>query len=105
MGKEILNKLDSFINETITVNDFPKQQQYNLQQEKYSGEKVIQFLRFWEIFRPGDTVNVSFEDDSIYLYAASKGGNFAGIEKEMVLDDPNDMMMFKTAEGRDWNFV
>lgn len=101
----ILDHIDRFLNETVTANDFPKDMQYPLQQNKYTGEKAIQFMRWWGAFRPGDRVNVTFDDDTIYLYGTNSEGQFAGIKKEMLLDNMDDIEAFKQDEGYYWNFV
>ena len=46
-----------------------------------------------------------FGEDYISFAGTNSEGSFAGVKKEMELEDPDEMDNFKSAEGRIWNFV
>jgi len=93
MLEEILKKLDIFIQES------------RVKGEKVEGVRPIQFMKWWGDFRPGDRVDVMFDEDYISLAGTNAEGNFAGVKKEMEIETPEDMEMFKDGEGDLWNFV
>lgn len=99
MGREILDRIDMFISETVAANDYPQNP------SKYQGARPIQFMHWWGEFRPGDRVDVMFGEDYISFAGTNSEGSFAGVKKEMELEDPDEMDNFKSAEGRIWNFV
>ena len=91
---ELLEKLELF-SETRTNKNDPN----------VSGVRPIQFMTWWGDFRPGDRVDVMFGEDYISLAGTNAEGHFAGVKKELDLEDPADMDEFKSSEGRVWNFV
>jgi len=93
MLEEILKKLDIFIQES------------RVKGEKVEGVRPIQFMKWWGDFRPGDRVDVMFDEDYISLAGTNAEGSFAGVKKEMEIETPEDMEMFKDGEGDLWNFV
>jgi len=97
----VTDKIDKLLNEVDFANDFPRNP------EKYTGHRPIQFMKFWQNYRPGDRVNVNFLDDGIELFGTNAEGQFAGskAEKELYIDDPMEVDDFKSAEGDIWNFV
>lgn len=101
---DIEKKLDMFIsgaNEASVYSvGYP-----NLSKESYDGVRPIQFMKWWGDFRPGDRVDVMFGEDYISIAGTNAEGHFAGVKKEMELEDPEEMDEFKNAEGRIWNFV
>ena len=103
MKKDITDKIDGFLNETITANDFPSPDSHN----KYQGHRPIQFMKFWQNYRPGDRVNVNFLDDGIEIFGTNAEGQFAGskAEKEYFIEEPTEIDYFKSAEGDLWNYV
>lgn len=99
-----LEKIDKFLNEVHTAKKYP----YNT--DKYTGERAIQFLKWWNYsdiigFVPGDSVRAIFGEEEIELVGAPGGGHFAGADKVIVIDDPDEMDSFKSAEGNIWMFV
>lgn len=101
MGDELLKKLDMFTTEasvySVGYPDFPK--------EDYKGIRPIQFMKWWGDFRPGDRGDVEFDEEFIGIVGTNAEGNFAGVKKEMSIDDPEEMDEFKNSEGDIWNFV
>lgn len=93
MGDEILKKLDVFIQES------------RVKGETIEGTRPIQFMQWWGDFRPGDRMDVMFDEEFISIAGTNAEGNFAGIKKEAMIEDPTEMEEFKSAEGRIWNFV
>lgn len=91
--EDLLKKLDMFISETY------------IKGEDITGVRPIQFLNWWGDFRPGDRVDVMFGEDYISLAGTNAEGNFAGVKKEMEIDDPADIDEFKSIQGRVWTFV
>jgi hypothetical protein len=91
--EDLLKKLDMFISETY------------IKGEDVKGVRPIQFLNWWGDFRPGDRVDVMFGEDYISLAGTNAEGNFAGIKKEMEIDEPADIDEFKSIQGRVWTFV
>jgi len=91
---DLIKKMELFT-ETRGVND-PNQ---------YSGFRPIQFIQFWNEFRPGDRVDVLFGDGFITMDKAGAGGYFAGVEKEYDIEDPDEVDAFISMEGQVWNFV
>lgn len=96
MGEELLKKLDMFIDDVSESRVFG---------EEPNGMRPIQFMRYWGEFRPGDRVDVMFDEDFISLAGTNAEGNFAGIKKELDIENPDEMEEFKNAEGKIWNFV
>ena len=98
---EVTNKIDKFLDETVFAAKFPRHQ------EKFQGNKPIQFMKWWNNYRPGDRINVNFMEDGIELFGTNSEGQFAGsrAEKEHYIEDPEEMDYFKGAEGDIWNFV
>ena len=92
MSKELLKKLDMFI-ESRVIGDEP------------TGMRPIQFLKWWNGFRPGDRVDVDFGEDYINMAGTNAEGNFAGIKKEFDLDNEEEIEEFKNSEGNIWFFV
>lgn len=97
----VTDKIEKFLKETVYANDFPRHP------EKYTGHRPIQFMKWFQNYRPGDRVNVNFLDDSIEIFGTNAEGQFAGskAEKEMFIDDPMEVDDFKSSEGDIWNFV
>jgi hypothetical protein len=93
MGDEILKKLDIFIQES------------RVKGETIEGQRPVQFMQWWGDFRPGDRVDVMFDEEFISIVGTNAEGNFAGVKKEMNIEDPTEIDEFKGAEGRIWNFV
>jgi hypothetical protein len=92
------------------MTDIEKKLDIFLQESRVKGEKIegmrpIQFMNFWGDFRPGDRVDVMFAEDYISFAGTNAEGHFAGVKKEMDIEDPEEMDQFKSAEGRIWNFV
>jgi hypothetical protein len=100
MKKDITKKIDGFLEEEVRVNT------YLNPEELYKDHRPIQFMRWWGNYRPGDRINVNFFDDSIELFGTNSEGQFAGSKysKELVIDDPDAMEEFKSAEGYIWDF-
>lgn len=94
MDKDIVKKMELFT-ETVGIND----------PNMFKGFRPIQFIQFWNEFRPGDRVDVLFGDDFISFDKAGAGGYFAGIEKEDVIEDPEEIEMFIAKQGQVWIFV
>jgi len=98
---ELLKKIEMFVDESSVYStghpNFPKDQ--------YEGVRPIQFINWWGDFRPGDRVDVMFGEDYVSFAGTNAEGHFAGIKKEVELDNPDEIMEFKNAEGRLWNFV
>jgi hypothetical protein len=94
---EILDKIELFT-ETIAANKYPDNP------SKYEGMRPIQFMTWWGDFRPGDRVDVMFGEDYISFAGTNAEGHFAGIKKEADIEG-DEVDMFKSAEGRVWNFV
>lgn len=92
MTEEILKKLDIFIESRVKG-------------EHIDGMRPIQFMKWWGDFRPGDRVDVMFNDEYISMAGTNAEGHFAGIKKELDIDDPMEMDHFRGAEGDLWNFV
>ena len=101
MGDEILKKIDMCVGEASVYNvghpNYPK--------SEYEGVRPIQFMNWWGDFRPGDRVDVMFAEDYISLAGTNAEGHFAGIKKELEIEDEAEMDEFKSGEGRVWNFV
>jgi hypothetical protein len=98
---ELLKKIDMFVDEASVYSvGFP-----NSPKGEYKGVRPIQFMKWWGDFRPGDRVDVMFDEDYISLAGTNAEGSFAGVKKEMEIETPEDMEMFKDAEGDLWNFV
>jgi len=93
MGDELLKKLDMFVSETYVKGDM------------VDGTRPIQFLNWWGDFRPGDRVEALFGDDYISLAGTNAEGHFAGVKKEMELEDSDEIDEFKAGQGQVWNFV
>lgn len=97
----VTDKIDKFLKESDFAADFPQ----NV--SKYKGHRPIQFMKWFGNYRPGDRINVNFGEDFIEMFGTNSEGQFAGAkaEKEMVIEDPDEMDMFKGSEGDIWNFV
>jgi hypothetical protein len=97
----VLDKLDKFISETDFAAKFP------MNTSKYRGHRPVQFMKWWENYRPGDRVNINFSEEGIEIFGTNAEGQFAGerAEKEFFIDDPDQMDLFKSSEGDIWNFV
>jgi hypothetical protein len=101
MGDEILKKLDIFTTEASVYSvGYPK-----YSKDRYDGVRPIQFLNWWGNFRPGDRVDVLFAEDYISFAGTNAEGQFAGVKKELEIDNPDEMDEFKSSEGKIWNFV
>ena len=92
------------------MTDIEKRLDIFLQESRVKGAKIdgmrpIQFMTWWGDFRPGDRVDVMFDEDYISLAGTNAEGHFAGVKKELDIEDPEEMDQFKSAEGRIWNFV
>jgi len=98
MGEELLKKLDMFIDED-NISEF------KVGTGEVKGMRPIQFMKYWNDFRPGDRVDVFFGEDYISLAGTNAEGHFAGIKKELDLEKSDEMEEFKDAEGNIWNFV
>jgi hypothetical protein len=92
--KELMDKLELFTETRVGPKGI-----------KVNGIRPIQFMKWWGDFRPGDRVDVDFGEDYITLAGTNAEGNFAGVKKELDMDDDADMMDFISAEGNIWNFV
>ena len=101
MKRSVVEKIDSILSEVDTAVDFPKNM------EKYKGHRPIQFMKFWQNYRPGDRMNVNFLDDGIEIFGPNAEGQFAGAkaEKDLFITDPMEIDNFKSSEGDIWNFV
>jgi hypothetical protein len=97
----VTDKIERFLKETVYAADFPQNT------SKYTGQRPIQFMKFWANYRPGDRINVNFLDDAIEMFGTNAEGQFAGskAEKEFEILDPEEMDTFKSSEGDIWNFV
>lgn len=104
MVDEILKKLDIFIDDSNEASVYNTGQP-NFPKNLYQGTRPIQFMKWWGDFRPGDRVDVSFGEDFISIVGTNSEGNFAGVKKEMEIDNPSEMDEFKSSEGNIWNFV
>lgn len=98
MGEELLRKLDMFLDDKNTSES-------RVYREEATGMRPIQFLRWWGDFRPGDRVDVMFGEEFISLAGTNAEGHFAGVKKEMDIEDEKEMKEFKEAEGNIWSFV
>lgn len=67
--------------------------------------RPIQFLKFWKDFRPGDRCDVEIFNDYISLAGTNAEGHFAGVKKELDIDDEEGIAEFRNAEGNIWSFV
>lgn len=72
---------------------------------KIEGVRPVQFMTWWGDFRPGDRVDIMFGEDYINIAGTNAEGNFAGVKKEMEIDNADEMQEFIGSEGRVWNFV
>lgn len=70
-----------------------------------SGTRPIQFMKWFGDFRPGDRMDVFFGEDYISIAGTNAEGYFAGVKKEMEIDDPMEVNNFIGSEGDIWNFV
>lgn len=98
MGEELLRKLDMFLDDKNTSES-------RVYREEATGMRPIQFMKWWGDFRPGDRVDVMFGEEFISLAGTNAEGHFAGVKKEMDIEDPKEMDQFKGSEGDIWNFV
>lgn len=98
--KGVVTKIDSFLAETVVVGD-------GRVASNFVGHRPIQIMKWWANYRPGDRLNVNFNEDGIEIFGTNAEGNFAGAkaEKEMFIDDPAEMEAFKKSMGDIWNFV
>lgn len=83
---DILNKINTFLNEDEV------------------GTKPIQFLKWWNDFRPGDRCDVQFGNDYTTIVGTNANGNFTGVTKEVELDNKKDMEKFKSLERDVWDY-
>ena len=91
--EEILKKIDMFLTSESRVAG-----------EEANGMRPIQFMKWWNGFRPGDRVDAFFDDDVISLAGCNAEGHFAGIKKEFDIEDSEEMEEFRGSEGNIWNF-
>lgn len=96
-----LDKINKFLKESDFAAKFPQNT------SKYKGHRPVQFMKWWENYRPGDRVNINFGEEGIEIFGTNSEGQFAGskAEKEFYIEDPEEMDMFKSSEGDIWNFV
>lgn len=97
MMGEILKKLDMFSSDPIS--------ETRMYGEKLKGMLPIQFMKFWNGFRPGDRVDVMFGEDYISLAGTNAEGHFAGVKKELNIENEKEMEEFKNMERDIWNLV
>ena len=90
--EELLKKIDMFTESRVKG-------------EEIVGMRPIQFMKWWGDFRPGDRVDIMFDEEYIALAGTNAEGHFAGIKKELDISDPAEMDEFRNAEGNIWNFV
>jgi len=90
---DLLKKLDMFVSETY------------IKGEEVSGVRPAQFLNWWGDFRPGDRVDIMFGEDYISIVGTNSEGHFAGVKKEMEIDNPTEIDEFKAIQGKIWFFV
>lgn len=92
--KELLEKLELFSETRVGPKGV-----------KVNGIRPIQFMKWWGEFRPGDRVDVDFGEDYIALAGTNAEGHFAGVKKDLDIEDPMEMDAFIASEGDIWNFV
>lgn len=90
----LLEKLDLFTETRVGSKGTP-----------VDGTRPIQFMKWFGDFRPGDRMDVYFGEDYISIAGTNAEGNFAGVKKEMEIDDPMEVEDFVSSEGDVWNFV
>jgi len=99
MRDKLLEKMDMYISETHSAFVYP------MNTDKYKGRKPIEFYQWFGEFRPGGRADVYFGDDFINIVGTNAEGNFAGVKDQMKITDPDEMIKFKSAEGKIWFFV
>jgi hypothetical protein len=72
--------------------------------EEEVGTRPIQFMKFWNGFRPGDRCDVEMGEDYVSIVGTNANGSFAGVKKEFDLEDETDVQDFKSLERDVWDY-